>query len=218
MRLAELPALERVAPRRLVRALRQADRQRRDADAAGVEHLQRVDESLALRADERFGRHAAVLRRSPRSCRSRACRACFPSCPALKPGRAARHHERRDAVAPCARSVTAITTSVSPIAPCVMNCLVPFSTQRVAVAARRRPHRRRVAAGAGLGQAPGAELLALRERHEVRRLLRLVAEHRAGARPRGRCARPPTARSTDRRAPAPRCRCSSRRADIPAPP
>ena len=32
------------------------------------------------------GRHAAVLEDAPRSCRSRACRACLPSCPALMPG------------------------------------------------------------------------------------------------------------------------------------
>jgi hypothetical protein len=47
-RLAELPPLEGVAARRFVRALRQADGQRGNADASGIEHLQRVDESLSF--------------------------------------------------------------------------------------------------------------------------------------------------------------------------
>ena len=51
-RLAELAALLRVVARRLVGALREADRQRGDADAAGVEHLQRVDEALPLLAEQ----------------------------------------------------------------------------------------------------------------------------------------------------------------------
>ena len=84
---------------------------------------------------------------------------------------------------PCARSVTAITTSVPPIVPCVMNCLLPLMTQS-------SPSRRavvRIAAASlpalGLGQAPGAERLALAPaatRYSL--LLRLAAEHRTDAR------------------------------------
>ena len=44
--LAELAPLERVPARRLVGALRQPDRQRGDADAAGIEHLHRLQEAL----------------------------------------------------------------------------------------------------------------------------------------------------------------------------
>ena len=60
-RLAERLALLRVAERRLVGALRQADRQRRDADAAGVEHLHRVDEALSFLAEQLIERNAAVV-------------------------------------------------------------------------------------------------------------------------------------------------------------
>ena len=60
-RRAELLPLEGVAARRLVGALGEADGQRGDADAAGVEHLQRLDEALALLADQLVGRDAAVL-------------------------------------------------------------------------------------------------------------------------------------------------------------
>ncbi len=59
-----------------------------------------------------------------------------------------------------------------------MNIFEPFSTQHVAVLDGGRPHRRRVAARAGLGQAPRGQLLALRERHQVLLLLLFGAEHR----------------------------------------
>ena len=95
---------------------------------------------------------------------------------------------------------------------------MPFSTQLVAVAHGGRARGRGVAARAGLGQPPGAELLALRERHQVALLLRFGAEHEDVRGARGRCARPPTARRRDRRARAPRCRGSSRWPTCPAPP
>src|SRR5262249_55577702 len=60
-RLAELLPHERIVPRRLVGALRQADRQRRDADPSCVEDLQRVDEPLSLFAEQVGRRHAAIL-------------------------------------------------------------------------------------------------------------------------------------------------------------
>ena len=52
MRRPNCDALERVAAGGFVGALRQADRQRRDADAAGIEHLQRLDEPLPFLANQ----------------------------------------------------------------------------------------------------------------------------------------------------------------------
>src|SRR6185295_152863 len=60
-RLAELPPLLRVGARGFVGALREPDRERGDADAAGVEDLQRVDETLSLLADQLRRRQPAVL-------------------------------------------------------------------------------------------------------------------------------------------------------------
>ena len=82
-RLAELLALLRVAQRRLVGALRQADRQRRDPDAAAVEHLQRVDEALPFLA-EQLRRPA---RGSPRRCTSLVSLARMPSLFSFLPAR-----------------------------------------------------------------------------------------------------------------------------------
>src|SRR5687767_4047701 len=59
--LAKLPALFRIPQRRLVRALGQPDRQGRNADAAVIENLQRVDEPLPLLADHRLCWHVTVL-------------------------------------------------------------------------------------------------------------------------------------------------------------
>ena len=68
-------------------------------------------------------------------------------------------------------------TSTSALLPCVMKVLVPLSTQwspsRTAVRARAGG----VAAGVGLGQRPGAQLLAARQRRQPARLLRVGAEH-----------------------------------------
>ena len=128
-RLAELRALEGVAARGFVGALRQADRQRRDADAARVEHLQRVDEALVLGAEQRVGRHAAVRGRSPRSCRWRACRACLPCGRRDIPGLPRSTMNAEMPRWPRALSVTAITTITSPMLPWVMNVLVPLITQ-----------------------------------------------------------------------------------------
>src|SRR3989442_4110441 len=59
--LAELLPHERIVARRLVRALREPDRERRNANPSRVEHLQRVDESLSLFAQQVERRHAAIL-------------------------------------------------------------------------------------------------------------------------------------------------------------
>ena len=78
---------------------------------------------------------------------------------------------------PRARSVTAMTTITPPMLPCVMKVLAPLITQRVAVAHRDRARAGGVAAGGRLGQAPGAEHLAARERPRKRSRLRVGAEH-----------------------------------------
>ena len=49
------------AARAIEGALRKADRQGRDADAAGVEHLERADEAHADLAEQLVGRHAALV-------------------------------------------------------------------------------------------------------------------------------------------------------------
>ena len=91
-----------------------------------------------------------------------------------------------------------------------MNCLVPLSTQPSPSRARGRAHRRGVAAGAGLGQAPGAERLArapaARGTSASARRCRTSTDAPAH---RPLCAATDSA-TTDRRAPALRCRCSSR--------
>ena len=103
-----------------------------------------------------------------------------------------------------------MTTIRSPSRPCVMNCLVPLMTQLVAVADGRRAHRRRVAAGRGLGQSPRRQLLAARRAAPGSAASAPRCRTGRCARRRARCARRSTGRPTGRRAPAPRCRCSSR--------
>ena len=119
---------------------------------------------------------------------------------------------------PAARSVTAITTMMSPTRPCVVNVFDPLSTQQSPARAARGAHAGGVAARRRFGQPPRANLLAARQRHQELLLLRFGAEQEDVRRSRGRCAPPPTARRRDRPARAPRCRCSSRWPTSPAPP
>ena len=155
---------KRIAARGFVRALRQSDRERRDADAAGVEHLQRVDEALPFDSEQLRRRHAAVLEDDLARLAGPHAELVFLLAGA-KPWRAALDDERGDARdCPCARFVTAMTTMRSPSAPWVMNCFVPLITQlspsRVAVvriAAASLPDEASVSA-------PGGELLAGGER------------------------------------------------------
>ena len=109
-----------------------------------------------------------------------------------------------------------MTTIVSPDWPCVMNSLAAVEDPAVAVARRRRAHRGGIAAGPGLGQAPGRELLAARERRRGSAASAPRCRTWRCAPRRGRCARRPKATRSDRRAPAPRCRCSSRRPTCPS--
>ena len=81
----------------------------------------------------------------------------------------------------------------------------------VAVPDRGRAHRGGVAARAGLGQPPRRELLALARAARDTSASALRWRTSRCARRRDRCARPPTATRSDRRARALRCRCSSRR-------
>src|SRR5687767_4432233 len=59
-RTTELPTHERIVARSLIGALRQTNRERRDPNASGVEHLQRVDESLPFGAEQLRMRDAAL--------------------------------------------------------------------------------------------------------------------------------------------------------------
>ena len=74
------------------------------------------------------------------------------------------------------RRSSASTTKTSPTVPWVMNILVPLRTQLVALAHRGGLQPGGVGAGAGLGEAPGAQPLAGGELGQVLLLLRLVAE------------------------------------------
>src|SRR5688572_29681835 len=60
-RLPELFAFECIRSRGIVRALGESHGERGDADAAGIQHLERVDESLSLRAEQLAGGNAAIL-------------------------------------------------------------------------------------------------------------------------------------------------------------
>ena len=81
-----------------------------------------------------------------------------------------------------------------PTRPCVVNVFAPFSTQHVAGPDRGRAHAGGVAAGGRLGQAPGADVLAPRERHAGTSASAPRCRTAGCAPSRGRCARRPTAR------------------------
>ena len=112
---------------------------------------------------------------------------------------------------PLLLSVTAITTMVSADWPCVMNALLPFSTQpspsrtavvRIAAASLPEP---------GSVSPHAASFSPARERRRETAASAPRCRTSRCAPRRGRCARRPTATRSDRRARAPRCRCSSRR-------
>ena len=89
--------------------------------------------------------------------------------------------------------------------------LGPVQHPVVAVADRRGPRARGIAAGGRLGQSPGAERLAPGQRHEKPLLLGLGPEHVDVRRAQTVVRRHERGRPTGRPAPLPRCRCSSRR-------
>ena len=76
----ELFPLFRVTERRFVGALRDADGEGGDGDAAAVEDAQAVHEAFAGLAEELRSRETADPEKALRRWRWRACRACFPFC------------------------------------------------------------------------------------------------------------------------------------------
>ncbi len=119
---------KRVVAGRFVGALRQADRQRRDADAAGVEHLQRLDEALPFFADQLGARDAAVLKDHFGRFAGAHAELVFLLA-GEKAWRAALDDERRDAFVALALVGDGHDDHRVARAPCVMNALLPFSTQ-----------------------------------------------------------------------------------------
>ena len=157
--------------------MREPDGQRRDPDAAGIEHLQRVDEPLAFLADERLRRHAAILEDHFARV-ARAHPELVLLLAGLQPRRAALDDERRDA-APALRAIGDGDDDERPRDLAVRDELLGAVDDPLAARPLRgRTHRRGVRARPGLRQTPAAEGLAARQRQDVLPALRLVAEHR----------------------------------------
>src|SRR4051812_5531666 len=176
-RLAECFTVARVAEGRFVRTLRQSDRQRGDADAAGVEHLHRVDEPLAFLTEQLVARDAAVFEQHLAGvARPHAELVFFLA--GGHAGRAAIDDERGNALA-AARAI-GHGHDHHRVADAAMRGerLRPVQHPARLHARRRRPHAGRVAAGRRLGQAPGADLFTARERNEEFLLLCVAAEQK----------------------------------------
>ena len=177
----------------------------------------RVDEALPFLAEQLIGRHPAVVEEHLAGLAGAHAELVF-----LLARRHARRavldDERRDALRP--GGAIGDRHDDHDVADAAVRRERLRAVQHPAVADRAPPSCacRRRRCRRSIRSAPGADLLAARQRHEIRLLLRLGAEHGRCAPSTGRCARPPTARRRDRRAPALRCRCSSRSADMPAPP
>jgi hypothetical protein len=175
-RLAKLTPLEGVVPRGFVRPLRETDRQRRDADAPGVEHLQGIDEPLPLDAKEMVGGNAALLQdHFARLTRSHPKLVFLLAGP--QPRRTPLDNERRDAATALGPAGDSHHDHHITRPPVRDELLRPVDHPAVAIANRRRAHRRRIAAGGRFGERPRSELTSARERHQILLLLCFVAEH-----------------------------------------
>ena len=132
--------------------------------------------------------------------------------PARKPGRAALDDEGRDAARALGRaSVTAIDddqVAVAAVGDELLGAVDAPSRRRRARPSCASPPRRCPTTASVSAHAASCSPRA--SGTQIALLLRLGAEHGRCARRRARCARRPTGRPPDRRAPAPRCRCSSR--------
>ena len=166
-RLPELPALGGVVARRFERALRKADRERGDADAAGVEHLQGIDEPLPLLAQQVVGGHAAVVEDDLARVAGAHARACLPCGPAIMPGVPRSMMNAEMPFGAAAAVGDGHRDHHVPDAAVRDEGLRAVQHPAVAVAHGGGPRGGRVAAGARFGQPPRADLLAPRERHEV---------------------------------------------------
>ena len=168
-------ALAGVAQGRLVSALREPDRQRRNPDAAGVEHLHRVHEALTFFPDQLVngdtaiveqhfagiaGTHAQLVFFLPR--RHSGCTALDDEGgDAFRAERAVGDGHHHHHVAHAAMGGERLRTVDAP-----------------ALAGPRRggPHAGGIAPRGRLGQPPGANLLAARQRRQILLLLLLAAE------------------------------------------
>ena len=110
---AELLALFGIAQRGVVSALRHADRERGDGDAAAIEHPQAVDEAFAgfARAAARAAARQSVKITSPVALARMP--SLFSFLPSAETRRVLFDDERGDAVLRAARSVTAMATQTS---------------------------------------------------------------------------------------------------------
>src|SRR5213078_1629392 len=137
-----------------------------DAGAAAVEQAERLLEALVLLADEILRRHAHVLEDDLRRV-ARAQPELLDLAPVPEPGCALLHHEGRDAALSLlgrGRGHHDVDVSDRPLRD---EHLGAVQHPRVAVAHGARAQRRRVAAGAGLGEAPGAQPLPARHARQV---------------------------------------------------
>ena len=111
-----------------MRTLSQSDGECRDTNATGVEHLERVDKALPFDSKHLRDGHSALLEDDLARLAGPHAELVF-LLPGAKPFALRSTINAEIPRLPFARFVTAITTMMSPPAPCVMNCFVPFNTQ-----------------------------------------------------------------------------------------
>src|SRR3989454_2146384 len=146
-----------------------------DADAAAVEEAERLLEALVLLADQVLRRHAYVLEDDLRRV-ARAQPELLDLAPVGEPGHALLHHEGRDAALPLLGRGRGHHHVDVPDRALRDEHLGAVQHPRVAVAGGARAQRGRIAARAGLRQAPGAQPLAARHARQVAAAERLAPE------------------------------------------
>src|SRR5438132_7317908 len=175
-RAAEGGALLRVGERVLERGAADAEAPGGDAGAAAGEQAERLLEALVLLADEILRRHAHVLEDDLRRV-ARAQPELLDLAPVPEPGCALLHHEGRDAALSLlgrGRGHHHVDVSDRPLRD---EHLGAVQHPRVAVAYGARAQRRRVAPGAGLGEAPGAQPLPAGHARQLAAAERVAPEH-----------------------------------------
>jgi len=143
-RLAELFPLKCVAARGFVRPLRQPYGERRDPDATGIEHLQRIDESLSFDAQELRRGHSTLLENDFTRLTGPHPELVFLLSRA-QPCRIAVHDEGGDAATPLSAIGDSHHNHHVAAAPVRDELLGSVQDPTVSIARRRRTHRRRVA-------------------------------------------------------------------------
>ena len=156
-RLAELGRARWNSERRLVGAARQAQPARRWRCGRRRGSAWRPEPCRALRAEESGGTRQSSM--TSVRCRTRACRACSPSCRAGSPAPAL-EDEGRDLAARASGSVTASTTATSPTEAVGRERLRAVQDPASSIRGPAWSRPARVVIRRGLGQAPGADPLA----------------------------------------------------------